>query len=116
MKSKYEDGGKQEKETYYEKNKHAILKARKEYYYKNRQRILEYNKKHKLKYMEIMRKQRVEFQRSNFHIRYFPEGISPFDPHKEGLYKGSPNQVNQVNQVNQENQEKKDDTQNLNNT
>lgn len=68
-----------EKNTYYRKNRKAILKARKEYYYKNRERILEKNKQHKEKYNESMRKRYKEFQKQNFYIRHFPEGISPFD-------------------------------------
>lgn len=67
------------KETYYKKNKEAILKARKQYYYNNRERILENNRKLKKKRMEELNLMYIEFQKSNFSIKEYPEGVSPFD-------------------------------------
>lgn len=72
-----------EHETYYRKNKEAILKARKQYYYNNRERILENNRKLKKKKMEELNRIYTEFQKEHFYITQHPEGISPFQDIKK---------------------------------
>lgn len=65
--------------SYYQKNREAILKARKKYYYENRERILESNKKHNERYKKMQREQHKVFQKATFAIRRFPDGINPFE-------------------------------------
>lgn len=64
--------------SYYERNKQQILESRRRYYKENRERILAKNRKAKQEKYEDEQRRRMEFQRANFKICYYEDGIKPF--------------------------------------